>query len=573
MTLNRKRTPRRGFVVLLPIAAFALVLAAQMGSGAGAVTQKAPGGPPTATPTKVVIIVVDALRKDFVGKYDMTNIKALMVKGNNFKNSYLGHMGSETVVTHNVITSGLLPKHMGWTDEGYRDVDNVLDPGDADPNDFYLPGDLSRDQIYDLQAHAGYPKLQDYLHTAFPGKKVATVSPKRYAAWTYGGSTSDITVTFGSRSLCAATGVVTRQPDGVNVPEYIKPSPTDCSSRYYVDGDRNSYYDTNILPARLYPLDGNRYTVGHDPAHQGGDVWAADAAIDIMAHEDWSGVFVTLPGVDKAAHMWGAEGDPGAAGNPGFDPMTHMAAATRVADEQVGRIIAALRSSGELDHTLVVVTADHGMNAGATNFLGNTDDAAAGFPFDSRGFYNWYYADTPLIDYLQPSDWIQPLVATDNIGISYQDSAIRIWLKDQSPEKVQEATDIVSGMTGVLATYRRDGDHYTLTWNTPPTQVKKSEWSWFQQHGQEIVDSSAADYGADVIGLLRDHTVAGVYGDHGGAQLAAQNIPIVFYGAGTSDRSSDAAIRSVDIMPTVLRAMGLPQTASMDGIGYPLPRK
>ena len=46
--------------------------------------------------------------------------------GTNFQNAYLGHMGSETVVSHNVMTSGLLPKHMGWADEWYRDTENVL---------------------------------------------------------------------------------------------------------------------------------------------------------------------------------------------------------------------------------------------------------------------------------------------------------------------------------------------------------------------------------------------------------------------------------------------------------------
>jgi arylsulfatase A-like enzyme len=546
-----------------------------MGAGAGAAAPRSAGAaaPASTTPTRVVIIVVDALRKDFVTRYGMTNIQSLMAQGTNFENSYLGHMGSETVVSHNVITSGMLPKHMGWTDEGYRDVDDVLDPGDTEPNDFYLPGDLSKDQIYALQAHAGYPKLQDYLHSRFPGKKVATISPKRYAAWTYGGSTSDITVTFGGRPACPAQGnAPTRVPDGVNVPSYIM-NGGDCAGRYYVNGNRNSFYDTDVLPARLYPLDGNRYTVGHDPAHQGGDVWAADAAIDIMSHEDWSGIFVTLPGVDKAAHMWGAEGDPGAASSTHYDPMTHMAAATKVADEQVGRIINSLRDSGQLSQTLVVVTADHGMNAGGMNFLGDTRDAAAGFPNDSRGFYNWYYADTPpgLVDYLDPSAWVAPLVATGNIGISYQDSAIRIWLKDQSDAKVTEATNIVSGMSGVLATYRRQGEHYQLVWNRPPEQLTSAEWSWFQLHGQEIVDTSAARYGADVIGLLRDHTVAGVVGDHGGAQFAAQNIPIVFYGAGTTTLDSAAPMRSVDIMPTVLRALGIPLTQPTDGVGYPLP--
>ena len=48
---------------------------------------------------------------------------------------YLGHVGSVTVVTHNVLTSGLLPKNMGWSDDGYRDTTGLL-PG---TNPFWIP--------------------------------------------------------------------------------------------------------------------------------------------------------------------------------------------------------------------------------------------------------------------------------------------------------------------------------------------------------------------------------------------------------------------------------------------------
>ncbi len=63
----------------------------------------------------------------------MTNVQGLMADYVDTPKSYLGHTGSVTVVTHNVITSGQLPKHMGWTSEGYRDVDNVLTPKPATP--------------------------------------------------------------------------------------------------------------------------------------------------------------------------------------------------------------------------------------------------------------------------------------------------------------------------------------------------------------------------------------------------------------------------------------------------------
>ena len=85
--------------------------------------------PSTGSPDHVVFIVLDQLRPEFIDAFNMKNVKRLMAGGTNFPNAYLGHMGSETVVSHNVMTSGLLPKHMGWADEWYRDTDNVLGVG------------------------------------------------------------------------------------------------------------------------------------------------------------------------------------------------------------------------------------------------------------------------------------------------------------------------------------------------------------------------------------------------------------------------------------------------------------
>ncbi|MFN8046126.1 MAG: hypothetical protein U0Q08_08755 [Dermatophilaceae bacterium] len=56
----------------------------------------------------------------------------------------------------------------------------------------------------------------------------------------------------------------------------------------------------------------------------------------------------------------------------------------------------------------------------------------------------------------------------------------------------------------------------------------------------------------------------------GGIQRRAQQIPIVFAGAGTTSTDLQAEIHSVDIMPTVLRAMGITPDAGLDGVGYDL---
>ena len=547
--------------VLVPLLA---VLAAAAGAGLPAADAERP--PASASthqraPDKVLIIVVDALSREIVQKYRMRNVQALMRGGADSPNGYLGHLGSVTVVTHNVLTTGALPKNMGWTDEGYRDVDGVLAGQGDDDSNMWVTSDLSSDQMFALQRHAGYPKLADYLHAKRPGSKVVAVSPKAYAAWGLGGEGADRIITFSSRSYdCDRDGVDNwRGPSGIDVPAYL--SSPECG-RFYVDSSPSLTYDTDKSPARLYPLDGNRYTVGFDRAHQGGDVWAADAAIATMRHEpDWSGLFVTLPGVDKAAHMWGSVDDDG-----GEVPMTHLRAAARVADRQVGRLVGHLRATGQLDDTLVVLTADHGSVPGR-HFYGLDD----GTP--DRGYYNWYYGDLENGSYLSPQPALRPLVATGNVAMSYSDSMLRAWIKDTSRAKVQQAVRVMQRLPGVSAVWVRHGGHFERATPVRWRLMSRGERAWFARRAQSLLDTTAARHGADVIATLLDDTTYSVAGDHGGIQRRSQRIPIVFAGGGVGARDLRAAVRSVDIMPTVLRAMHIRPTHRLDGRAYRLPRR
>ena len=69
----------------------------------------------------------------------------------------------------------------------------------------------------------------------------------------------------------------------------------------------NDYGTQAAFPSWLYP-GGQPVRSRQRPAHLGGDTWVADAAIAMMQNENWSGMFVTLGGIDKAGHMWGAAG-------------------------------------------------------------------------------------------------------------------------------------------------------------------------------------------------------------------------------------------------------------------------
>jgi Type I phosphodiesterase / nucleotide pyrophosphatase len=529
---------------------------------AQAPTQAARTAP--ATPTRVVFIVLDQLRPEFIDAFDMDNVEALMAGGASFPRAYLGHMASETVISHNVMTSGMLPKHMGWSDEWFRDSESVLGPKDT----MYVTGSMSQPQFDSLIQDKGYPKLADYLHAKFPGSTVATIGEKNYAVYTMGGPGSDIRLTFGSRRAdCDGDmedDVTWREPTGVGVPTYIsKP----VCNRYYVDADPDLDYGTaTTSPAWMYPVEGNRDVPGYDVNHLGGDIWVTDAAFDVMDNEpDWSGMLLTYGGIDKAAHMWGGLNDvppfpPGAT-----DPMSHLGRLAKVADDQVGRVVDKLESDGLLDETLIVLTTDHGQNT-ADNYFG-LDGAR-------RGNFNWYYGQDADETYLSPQPEIQRLIdeTGGNVETSMQDSAIRTWLVDHSRRAKKQAADVMATLGGVRASYYRDGGHYVLRDRAPRSDFTRSEWRWFKEHAREIVNTEAAPYGPDVIGLLADNTSYGVAGDHGGAQEPVQRIPIVFYGAGvTPGTTPRAEMRSVDILPTILRELKIRKTHWMDGDAYRIP--
>jgi hypothetical protein len=565
---------RRTTVVRLLLAGLAVPLALL---GASLPAQSSPSAPGAAAATsphykRVVMIVLDQLRPEFIKAFDMQNVQRLMAQGTSYKNAYLGHMGSETVVSHNVMTSGQLPKHMGWSDEWYRDVDNVLGGGADQP---YVTGSMGVGQFDALITHKGYPKLADYLHQAFPGTTVATIGEKNYAVYSMGGPGADMRITFSSAKYDCPQGEggpkTWRGPTGTGVPDYIMgadPTPDNgvfdqSCNKYYVDGNSSLNYGTATTdPAWMYPLAGNRDFPGNDPNHQGGDVWVGNAAVDVMDHENWSGLLLTFGGIDKAGHMWGGLNDQVREG-PGSE--AHMANMARIADQQVGRMMSELGSRGLLDETLVVLTTDHAQQQ-AKRLLGTN---APG-----RANNNWYYGTDADESYVLPQPEIQRLIdgTGQNVEMSMQDSAIRTWLKDRSPAAMRQAADVMATLDSVRASYVRVGDHYQLRQQAPRSAFTAAEWEWYVDHAQEIVDTEAADYGPDVIGLLANDTSYGVAGDHGGAQEPVQRIPIIFRGAGVkAGHAPGTPLRSVDILPTILRELRVPQTHAMDGLAYPLP--
>ena len=202
----------------------------------------------------------------------------------------------------------------------------------------WITGNFGLTEFGTLIENEGYPKLADYLHGAFPGTKFIAVGQKGYAIESTAAADRRHRrpdVEPGAAALCPLLGGAWRVARRLNVPTYLTEP---MCGRFYVNSDSaNDYGTLTTPPAWMYPEDGNRFFPGFDPAHLGGDVWVADAAMAMMENEDWSGMFLSLGGIDKAGHMWGADQD--VQPRPGsIDYQTHVPFNAKTADKQLGRI-------------------------------------------------------------------------------------------------------------------------------------------------------------------------------------------------------------------------------------------
>ena len=249
----------------------------------------------------------------------MPNFRMLRDSGTNFNDAYLGYMGSETVISHNVFMSGQNPKHMGWVDEAYRDREGLLSSG---TDQMWTTGELTPRPVRHADPGQGLPEAGGLPASGPAGQEVhrgrrevvrgrvrGRVRLRHRRRHCRAVQRQSSSTPSPADAACNATlGGRYRGPGGVNVPTYIKPTRSAGASTSTRLVQR---YGTDATPSRRgstrsTATGSSRATT---PAHLGGDTWVADAAMAMMENEDWSGMFVTMGGIDKAGHMWGADSD------------------------------------------------------------------------------------------------------------------------------------------------------------------------------------------------------------------------------------------------------------------------
>ena len=477
---------------------------------------------PPRTIDHVLLMVFDQMRSDYVDRFGLENFKRLRSSSRNYPDAYVGHLSSQTVVAHMVIPTGLRPGALPWMDDVLVDVNGAL----GKPGLAYSTGKLSRPQAWQLLQKIPRDqflpaRIQDTL-----GGKVFAIGEKDYAAAFLGGPHASAIVTM---KACA--------PDGVNLPEYIASNPrftVDCSATY------GTNYKT------IYGIDGNHYVPGKNPERLGGDVWTADAAIEIMSRETWSGMFLTFGGIDKIAHMLGEQDGRGLTSVPSE---YRLADALRIADEQLGRMLAALEARGLTDRTLVIVTADHGGQKNES-YLGNNGDQTCCALENVSGAVK------------TPPYWLEHLnaLAPAKLRTAYAATSLTLWLADRSAAveaTITRGLQDVSGITEIYALRRTAGAYrYEQVFSALDRQPARFR-NWAQRHSAELMATMAGPAAPDLVGLLADGFGFGRIGDHGGAQELVQRIPMIIRVPGEAGSRRPTPLRLMDLAPEITKILGL----------------
>ena len=121
--------------------------------------------PSSATPDRVVIMVFDQMRPDYIDRFNLEHFKRLRATARNYPDAYIGHLAAQTIVSHLVIPTGMAPRELPWQDDAFIDVAGVL----GKPGGAYDADELSREQVWQFLERIPRERfLPARIHDALP---------------------------------------------------------------------------------------------------------------------------------------------------------------------------------------------------------------------------------------------------------------------------------------------------------------------------------------------------------------------------------------------------------------------
>ena len=97
-------------------------------------------------PKRAMVLVFDQMRPEYIERFQLPNFQRAQRLGLNFDNAIVGHLESNTIISHPAITNGKLPKNMPWASQVMKDAEGRLGP----PGLFYTPFYMSHQQWFGL---------------------------------------------------------------------------------------------------------------------------------------------------------------------------------------------------------------------------------------------------------------------------------------------------------------------------------------------------------------------------------------------------------------------------------------
>ncbi|HBK81749.1 MAG TPA: hypothetical protein DDZ83_19105 [Nitrospinae bacterium] len=349
---------------------------------------------PDRRPKRIVFFGIDGGRGDYLERFEAPVMRGLAERGVGFRNAIASNGLAETAAGFASMATGLRTSGHGvltsreWYD---RDTGRLI-------------------YVYDEETgemHMDAPTVIQRIKETKPDLRVASISTKdRLAILLPGGSADLVAYSYREHVFHRhAKGSYTGRGVGEEAYKF-----TERTGR-----ELPSYLQEMSAPRRV-----NWSGPGFD--HPGEDIadtalidlFIADGALAILERERPDILFVGLVAVNIVGHKWGPES-------------AEIAECFGETDRQIGRVVDYLKSRGELDETLFIVTADHGMSV-KPNVIDITKELLE-------------RAGDKLVE---------------NIAYTFAGSAGGLYLKDPRPEAIEETLAAVRGVPHVLGAWWKD---------------------------------------------------------------------------------------------------------------------
>jgi arylsulfatase A-like enzyme len=444
----------------------------------------------------VVMVVMDAFRADYLDLTSMPNLEWLASRGVSFPRAWVGQLESYTPAGHATLSTGATPAHQGIIGFSWRDPKT----GKVDETCWY--SDVMKGRLEQQLLQHGVNSIPAAMKAQDPhARVVALSSEKYYAADALGGHAADF-IFYGQP---VGKKIVTR-----GIPHHLPPPSLVRASGM----------------TRSWPLTYGQF-----------DEMSMTMALEALHLLDPRLLMINLPGADIYGHRVGGPASP--------DVMKRL---VQAADDQLGRLIKALRDRGIFDQTIFVVTADHGM-------VGNT-----------------YQIDNGVLQAAVKK------VGGDLLHFVGGNSGF-IWLKN--PEAAPQVTQKLVDLFPSLPLYRStDAAAVSFAFYLTVQSGRYRYHSVAPTGGsvdatlktayQYLLGTFAGPTSPDIVLVFQEDMIStlntSIHGEHGGGTWGAQHIPLMLSGPGIrGGKESTFPARLMDVAPTVLALLGLPPTG-MDGV-------